>query len=235
MTPCTRHLVASSMLLAVLGACSTAPAPLPPSESGFEPLGSSAIQPAHDASFEAAAREQLNGGNPIDRDEDARPAVRQNGDDVQQGSDFEQWELTLNGAGSNDQDFNAGTGQLSGSLGYYVTEELEVQVRQTLSFFDPGEGIEDQWNGITRVALDYHFPLECWWPFLGVNLGYIYGDTVNETMTAGAEGGVKVYVKEDTFIQGMVEYDFFFDESDRIEDAFEDGAFFYSLGVGFRF
>ena len=233
MTPCTRHLIVSSTLLAVLGACSTAPAPLPPTESGFEPLGTTVSEPAHDGSLEAAARESLYGQDPVERDMEARSAVQDR--DVQRGSDFEQWELTLNGAGSNDQDFNAGNGQLNASLGYYVTEELEVQLRQTVSFFDAGNGIEDRWNGITRVALDYHFPLECWWPFIGVNLGYIYGDTVNETMTAGGEVGVKVYVKESTFIQGMMEYDFFFDESDRIEDAFEDGAFFYSLGVGFRF
>lgn len=234
MTPCTRYFVASSMLLAVLGACSTAPAPLPPTESGFEPLGTTATQPVHDGSLEAAARESLRGQDPMERDMGARSTVRQDSD-VQRGSDFEQWELTLNGAGSNDQDFNAGSAQVNASLGYYLTEELEVQLRQSLSFFDAGSGVNDQWNGITRVALDYHFPLECWWPFIGINLGYIYGDTLNETMTAGVEGGVKVYVKESTFIQGMVEYDFFFDSSDRIGDAFEDGAFFYSLGVGFRF
>jgi hypothetical protein len=37
------------------------------------------------------------------------------------------------------------------------------------------------------------------------------------------------------FIFGRIEYQFFFENSDQADDAFEDGQFVYSIGVGFRF
>src|SRR5690606_11570494 len=57
----------------------------------------------------------------------------------------------------------------------------------------------------------------------------------NESWMAGVEGGVKWYVKDQTFVQAIIEYDFIFDESDRVEDLFEDAAVIYGLGMGIRF
>src|SRR5688572_33060155 len=41
---------------------------------------------------------------------------------------FEQgnWELTLSGSGVNDQDFDGGSVAVQGSLGYFMTKEIEV-------------------------------------------------------------------------------------------------------------
>jgi hypothetical protein len=33
----------------------------------------------------------------------------------------------------------------------------------------------------------------------------------------------------------MAEYQFFFDEADNVDDAFSDGQFVYSLGLGVKF
>ncbi len=41
------------------------------------------------------------------------------------------WELTLSGAGTNDQDFNGGVLGLTGQLGYFLDDQLEVYVRQS--------------------------------------------------------------------------------------------------------
>ena len=45
-------------------------------------------------------------------------------------------------------------------------------------------------SGSTRVAVDYNFDMGRWVPYIGANLGYVYGD-VNDTWIAGPEGGVK--------------------------------------------
>ena len=56
-----------------------------------------------------------------------------------------------------------------------------------------------------------------WWPFVGGSLGYIYGDAVSDTWVAGPEAGVRYFVNETTFILGLVEYEFFFDNADEAE------------------
>lgn len=72
------------------------------------------------------------------------------------------------------------------------------------------------------------------WPFVGVSLGYVYGDAVEDTWVAGPEAGLRYFVNETTFVVGMVEYEFFFEDSDEAEDAFDDGRFVYTLAMGFR-
>lgn len=145
------------------------------------------------------------------------------------------WEFTLNGAGASDEKFRAGGVQVAGSFGYYFSEMLELSVRQNVSYADAGVGSPELWDGASRVALDFHFPIDRFVPYVGVNGGYIYGDSVHDTLVAGPEAGVKFYVKPDTFLQFGVEYGFTFESSDRIDDAFDNGSFFYELGFGVRF
>src|SRR5262245_30439012 len=44
------------------------------------------------------------------------------------------WELTLSGQGANGPDFNGFTASAAGNLGYFLTDALEVGVRQTLGY-----------------------------------------------------------------------------------------------------
>ena len=71
-----------------------------------------------------------------------------------------------------------------------------------------------------------------WQPFIGAQLGYIYGDNTSDTWVAGPEAGVKYFINSTTFVVGAVEYQFFFDDSDDASDNFDDGQFIYSLGLG---
>jgi len=145
------------------------------------------------------------------------------------------WELTLGASGSNNEDFDAGAAQLAASVGYYVAEGLELSIRQNLWFADAGERFSDTWNGMSRFAADYVFPSDWVRPFLGVNVGAVYGDTIKESLEAAPEAGVKFYVKDDAFIQVLVEYQFLFETSDRINDAFDNGQFVYGIDLGLRF
>lgn len=142
-------------------------------------------------------------------------------------------ELTLSGTGSSDEDFDNNIFSVEASLGYFLSKNLEVLVRQGLSVVDiPGN--DDDWNGSTRVGLDYHFDLQQWQPFLGASLGYLYGDSVEESFIGGPEVGVKVFVNTTTFILASLEYQVLFEDVDDADDQFEDGRFVYNLGIGFK-
>jgi outer membrane protein W len=152
------------------------------------------------------------------------------------GFDAGSWELTLAGQGSNDRDFESTSFGVNGSLGYFLTDNFEVALRQMLTYTDAvGAGADGSaWNGQTVVALDYHFDLGRWQPFIGANIGYAYGDSTTDTFIAGPEAGVKYFVTQSAFIQLMAQYEFFFDEDDVDSEAFSNGAFFYSLGIGLK-
>jgi hypothetical protein len=142
-------------------------------------------------------------------------------------------EITLSGTAANGNDFDGVVAGVNGSIGYFLTDNLELSVRQTITYTDIGVG--SALNGSTRVALDFHFDLEALQPFVGGNFGYVYGDAVNDTFEAAPEGGVKWFVNSTTFIFAMAEYQFFFDSGDSASSSFSDGQFVYTLGIGFRF
>jgi len=145
-----------------------------------------------------------------------------------------EWEATLSGTGTSDNDFDNHTVGLSGSLGKYVTDNWLLGVRQSLNFADV-EGGEDRTNFATRMFGDYVFDLGRWRPYIGASLGYIYGDNVNDTFAAGPEVGVKYYADRNTFVYLQAEYQFAFEDADDADDAADDGQFFYGVGVGFNF
>ena len=73
-------------------------------------------------------------------------------------------------------------------------------------------------------------------PFVGGSLGGIYGDGVKDSGFAGLETGIKYYVRDKTYFLGRVEYQFFFNSTSDASDAFQDdGAFAYTVGVGYNF
>jgi hypothetical protein len=137
------------------------------------------------------------------------------------------WELKLAGSGANDQDFTGGTANVAFSLGYFLSKEFEVGVRQGASWSDLGAG-GSQWAGDTRVFADFHFDMDRWQPYVGGFIGYQYGDISEEAWIAGPEVGVKYFVNSTTFIDVNAAYAF------NLEEGLDDGSFFYGLGIGFR-
>lgn len=144
------------------------------------------------------------------------------------------WEFAVGGAGSSNSDFDAGGAQAAGSLGYYFNDVVELSVRQNAAYGDAGPSSPEVWNFASRAALDLHIPLGKFVPYVGANLGYVYGDTVPDSMVGGPEIGAKIYLQSDAFLQIGAEYEFFFDKGDSLETAFDDGQFLYLLGMGLR-
>jgi hypothetical protein len=142
------------------------------------------------------------------------------------------YELTLSGQGRHGPDLNGTDFGVDFSLGYFLTKEVELGVRQSASYADD-TGAGSAWTGTTTIAADYHFDLGRWQPFIGANIGYRYGD-VHNTFLAGPEAGVKYFVNSTTFIRLGVQYEFLFDKNSDSTSAFSDGEFQYLLGIGFR-
>lgn len=143
------------------------------------------------------------------------------------------WEVTLSGSGSSDSDFDTNSIGLTGSAGQYLNNNVLVGVRQTLNFADTED--DNTTTGATRLFADYVFDLGRFRPFIGAGLGGIYGEDVNNSFSAGPEAGLKYYADNNTFIYAMTEYQFTFQDSDQIDEAYDDGGWFHAVGVGFNF
>lgn len=142
-------------------------------------------------------------------------------------------EFTLSGGGNSNKQFDRSTVTLSLIYGKYVTDTWQWSVRQGLNVADVAD--KNQWNGSTRLALDYHWNFDRWRPLVGLNVGAIYGNNVSETGIAGPEIGIKYYATPDTFVYFLEEYQFFFKDSSDVNDNFDNGAFAHNFGVGFNF
>lgn len=142
-------------------------------------------------------------------------------------------EFTIAGSGTSDSDFDSTTFGATAAYGVFISDATEVGVRQTITVANSDD--DDSWNGATRIYGDYHFGTGPWQPYLGASVGGIYGEDTEEAFTAGPEAGVKYYVKDAAFVFGQAEYQFRFDEVDEADDAFDDGAYFYTVGAGFNF
>lgn len=159
-----------------------------------------------------------------------------------QSSDFSpragDQEFSISGTGSSDQSFNSGSFGVTGDLGWYTRDNVVGGIRQSINYASiEGESLKDDfWNGSTRGYFNYHFLTNRTRPFLGASLGGIYGDGVNNSAFAGLETGVKHYVQAKTYMLARVEYQFFFSRGSDAADAFQDdGAWAYTLGLGYNF
>jgi hypothetical protein len=141
-------------------------------------------------------------------------------------------ELLLNGSGTSDKDFDTSMFTVQGSFGYFFTNRIEGAIRQSVGFSNIEHG-GSSWAAATRGAVDYNFDLGRFWPFVGGNLGYVYGDGVKDTWEAGIEGGLKFFVNSTTFILGQVEYLWFLNNDDT-NNEISDGEFVYTVGIGFK-
>lgn len=146
-------------------------------------------------------------------------------------------EFSISGTGSNDAEFDRGTFGIVGEHGWYLQPNMVLGVRQSVNYASiKGENLRnDYWNGSTRGYIDYQFGSDLLRPFVGGSLGLIYGDGNNNSAFAGLEGGAKYYVLPSTFLLTRVEYQWFFDTADDIGSSFSEGAFAYTLGVGYNY
>jgi hypothetical protein len=156
-------------------------------------------------------------------------------DDVDRfGPEGNNWELTLNGSGFNDRDFDNGAFGGGFSVGYFFNENFELSLRQTVNYADTEAINGSDTIASTRLAADIHFDSGRLQPFIGANFGGVYGDAIADTFAAAPEVGAKFYVKPEVFLMLLGEYQFFFKDIEDADDRFENGQFVYTVGVGFN-
>jgi hypothetical protein len=142
--------------------------------------------------------------------------------------------FTVSASGNSDQDFDVNTYGVNGELGYFLTDKWQAGVRQSVNGAS-GSEVSDNWVGSTRGFVDYNFLDGSYRPYIGANLGGIYGgDNVDSTGQAGLEAGLKLYVLEKTYINFGVEYSFLFDDTKDFDNKSNDGIYSYTIGVGFN-
>lgn len=147
-------------------------------------------------------------------------------------------EFSISGTGTSDQNVDSGSFGVTGDIGWYLRDNTVAGVRQSINYASiEGTDIEDDfWNGSTRGYLNYQFMDDRARPFIGASLGGIYGDGVKDSAFAGLETGMKYYVQKHTYFLARVEYQFFFSSTDDASDAFQDdGAWAYTVGLGYNF
>jgi hypothetical protein len=141
--------------------------------------------------------------------------------------------FTIAGSGSNDKNFDNGAYGATLELGYFLTDAWQAGLRQSINGF-AGDEIPNAWNGASRVFVNYNFLDNRYRPYLGANLGGIYGKEVSNTGTAGLEAGLKVYVLDKTYLNFGVEYAFLFEDTKDFENKSNNGIYLYTIGVGFN-
>jgi hypothetical protein len=145
------------------------------------------------------------------------------------------WEVTAAASGLNGNKFNGFSASANASIGYFFNDSIELGVRQALQYSDL---VGVSLNASTALAVDLHLPLgdqNQFLPFIGANIGYVYGKNLRDTWEAAPEAGLKWFVGPDVFLFGMVQYQFFFRNGGGINGGFNNGQWVYTLGVGFRF
>jgi hypothetical protein len=142
------------------------------------------------------------------------------------------WEFTLGGSGTADNEFETGGFVLNGSVGYFLNPNFEVGLRQGVGFAGFSEASEE-WSGSTRVAADWHFLLGKFVPFIGANIGIDYNEHDNSWNLA-PEVGFKYYVHEKTFLFALGEYRWFWDKISDVDNNADDGRFALTVGIGFN-
>lgn len=140
-------------------------------------------------------------------------------------------ELTLSGTASAPKSVDGVAVGVQGSLGYFVTQELEVSARQTVTYIDADEkfpGVDaNAWGGSTAAAADFHFDMGAFQPFVGGYVGYSYPAGREGRPVAGPEVGVKYFANGTTFVYGRLAYEY---DLDVPGDSFFTGE----VGIGFR-
>ncbi len=141
------------------------------------------------------------------------------------------WEATLTGTGQSDDDFDNSAFGVTGSLGYYFTKNLLLTFKQGLSLDEEDDlaGNSTLINGRSVLQGAYQWDLGKWQPYLGLNVGAVYGASIDDEAIFGPELGLKYFVNESTFMFGNIGYEVPFDE------CCNNGSVPYSLGIGFTF
>ncbi len=133
-------------------------------------------------------------------------------------------DFTLTGGGTSDRGVHDASIDVNASVGYFISNEVEIGLRQSVSY-------NHALAGETSGFADYNFSLDSGKlaPFVGLSLGYTYGSVTKNEWGVGPEAGVRYFVNPTTYLYGSLTYQF------DLNRGFSTGEFDYNVGIGFRF
>jgi len=137
------------------------------------------------------------------------------------------WEATLTGTGLSSDDFDSSNFGMTASLGYYMSENVIFTLKQGVQLDDNDDATLAAGRTILQAA--YQWDRGKWQPYIGMNVGGVYGGAVDNEAVAGPEIGLKYFVNESTFVFGNIGYEV------PVDECCGDGVVPYSVGIGFDF
>ena len=140
--------------------------------------------------------------------------------------------FTIGGSGGSDKDFEVNYVSVQAGASWFLADSVSVGIRQELNFIDVYGS--DEWSGSTRVGIDYVMSWGMVSPYLGVNVGYVYGDAIEDQFIAGPNIGLRIFLNETTFISMATEYQVLFEAGDEASDVYDDGRLVYVMGIGVK-
>lgn len=144
-------------------------------------------------------------------------------------------EFTFAGSGATNTEFSDSSGGATLGYGVYINEDWQAVLRQSINYSNPENGPR-RYTGSTKVAFDYIFNLPgSALPFIGANLGTVYGSNFRDSWSGGFEAGVKYYLVSKVFVFAMADYSWNFRHGDDFDDNFEKARLTWSAGLGFNF
>lgn len=146
---------------------------------------------------------------------------------IDPGPHARDWEATLTGTGQSTDDFDDSSFGVTGSLGYYLTKNFVMTVKQGAQIASANDTTLGGGRTIVQAAWQWDFAK--WQPYIGMNAGGVYGAAVRDEFVAGPEIGLKYYVNESTFMFGNIGYEV------PVDECCNNGVVPYSLGIGFNF
>lgn len=157
------------------------------------------------------------------------------------------FDMQLSASGAAPKSMQYGQAGARVGLGYFLTKEVEIGVRQEVSWRETPKSNDfavyqrqdngtftrvktksQAWGGSSAASMDYHFDLGAWQPFVGGMVGYSYQQQQRGSAFVAPEVGVKYFVNSTTYVFASVEYDY--------NLSHPNTSIFSGLaGVGFRF
>ena len=150
-------------------------------------------------------------------------------------NEFEKGEhtLMLSGGGISSEDFSGNKTALEVELGYFWTDTFATAVRQELSHENFGR--RGLFSASTAIAADRFWALPQVSPFVGANVGVVYGNHRGTEIMLGPEAGVRKRIGEVVFVNLMAQYEMVRDPKAQTPDERWGGRFAYTLGLGMRY
>ena len=158
---------------------------------------------------------------------------------IHAGQDKGDSSVFLSGGYFHAQGSDTSTLNLEGGYGYFLTQNWELGVLQSLGH-TRNSGAKNEWIASTIPFINYNLQglstNDSFVPFIGAFVGASYNSD-DITGTVGPQIGFKSFVNDRTFIMVKYRYEWFFDDLtiNDVKDNRSDGNHAMTVGIGFAF